>query len=181
VEIRNVDPKRAHRRLVFRSNACRAHSQRPCRAGLAAQLLDHGADEARWDLHADGRGGDDLGSHAPPPYAPSLHHNVLAIALANKLARIGTASSPPAGRCDGASGVFATLGLQLERVRAAQARGVRVELWFQDEARIGQKNRQPNSRGISASRKTHCAQTTHRRISTRSTMFRDRTHSSRCA
>jgi len=30
--------------------------------------------------------------------------------------------------------------LQLERVRAAQARGRRVELWFQDEARIGQKN-----------------------------------------
>src|SRR4029077_20284445 len=37
-------------------------------------------------------------------------------------------------------GVFATLGLQLERVRAAQARGTRVEVWFQDEARIGQKN-----------------------------------------
>jgi hypothetical protein len=30
--------------------------------------------------------------------------------------------------------------LQLERVRAAQARGTRVELWFADEARIGQKN-----------------------------------------
>jgi hypothetical protein len=29
---------------------------------------------------------------------------------------------------------------QLERVRAAQARGTRVELWFADEARIGQKN-----------------------------------------
>src|SRR2546425_37296 len=42
--------------------------------------------------------------------------------------------------CDGASGVFATLGLQLERVRAAQTRGTRVEVWFQDEARIGQKN-----------------------------------------
>src|SRR5271169_4343547 len=52
----------------------------------------------------------------------------------------GAASAPPAGRCDGASGVFATLGLQLERVRAAQPPGVRVELWFQDEARIGQKN-----------------------------------------
>src|ERR1700748_916033 len=38
------------------------------------------------------------------------------------------------------SGVFATLGLQLERVRAVQARGARVEVWFQDEARIGQKN-----------------------------------------
>src|SRR5207237_9374616 len=47
---------------------------------------------------------------------------------------------PPAGRCDGASGVFATLGLQLERVRARQAPGTRVEVWFQDEARIGQKN-----------------------------------------
>jgi hypothetical protein len=30
--------------------------------------------------------------------------------------------------------------LQLERVRAAQAPGGRVEVWFQDEARIGQKN-----------------------------------------
>jgi len=30
--------------------------------------------------------------------------------------------------------------LQLERVRAAPARGTRVELWFADEARIGQKN-----------------------------------------
>src|SRR6202035_186661 len=29
---------------------------------------------------------------------------------------------------------------QLERVRAAQAPGTRVEVWFQDEARIGQKN-----------------------------------------
>ena len=53
---------------------------------------------------------------------------------------VGTTSSPPGGRRDGAGGVFATLGLQLERVQAAQARGTRVELWFQDEARIGQKN-----------------------------------------
>ena len=30
--------------------------------------------------------------------------------------------------------------MQLERVRAARAPGTRVELWFQDEARIGQKN-----------------------------------------
>ena len=30
--------------------------------------------------------------------------------------------------------------MQLERVRAAQAPGTRVEVWFQDEARIGQKN-----------------------------------------
>ena len=30
--------------------------------------------------------------------------------------------------------------MQLERVRAAQTRGTRVEVWFQDEARIGQKN-----------------------------------------
>ncbi len=30
--------------------------------------------------------------------------------------------------------------MQLERVQAAQARGTRVEVWFQDEARIGQKN-----------------------------------------
>ena len=53
---------------------------------------------------------------------------------------VGAASSPPAGRRASASGVFATLGLQLERVQAAQARGKRVEVWFQDEARIGQKN-----------------------------------------
>jgi hypothetical protein len=53
---------------------------------------------------------------------------------------VGPAASPPAGRRNGASGVFATVGLQLERVRAAQARGKRVEVWFQDEARIGQKN-----------------------------------------
>src|SRR5258705_9899145 len=53
---------------------------------------------------------------------------------------VGPASAPPGGRCDGASGVFATVGLQLERVRATQPRGVRVEVWFQDEARIGQKN-----------------------------------------
>src|SRR5438105_3457527 len=53
---------------------------------------------------------------------------------------VGPAPAPPAVRCGGASGVFATLGLQLERVRTAQPRGVRVEVWFQDEARIGQKN-----------------------------------------
>src|SRR5271155_3734968 len=52
----------------------------------------------------------------------------------------GAAAAPSGGRCDGASGGFATLGLQLERVRAAQPHGVRVEVWFQDEARIGQKN-----------------------------------------
>src|SRR5271154_4165884 len=52
----------------------------------------------------------------------------------------GAAAAPPGGRCGGASGVFATLELQLERVRAAQPHGVRVEVWFQDEARIGQKN-----------------------------------------
>src|SRR5271168_1735945 len=52
----------------------------------------------------------------------------------------GAAAAPSGGRCDGTSGVFATLGLQLERVRAAQPHGVRVEVWFQDEARIGQKN-----------------------------------------
>src|SRR5277367_2315949 len=52
----------------------------------------------------------------------------------------GPAAAPSGGRCDGASGVFATLGLQLERDRAAQARGMRVEVWFADEARIGQKN-----------------------------------------
>ena len=51
-----------------------------------------------------------------------------------------TASAPPGGRRDGADGVFATLQLQLERVQAAQTRATRVELWFADEARIGQKN-----------------------------------------
>src|SRR5947199_3689209 len=45
----------------------------------------------------------------------------------------------PGAECDGASGVFATLGLQLERVRGGQAPGTRVEVWFQDEARIGQR------------------------------------------
>ena len=58
----------------------------------------------------------------------------------DKIELVGSAPSPPGGRCDGASGVFTTLGLQLERVRAAQPRGTRVEVWFQDEARIGQKN-----------------------------------------
>src|SRR5712672_1323966 len=58
------------------------------------------------------------------------------------------APRPPGGRCDGASGVFATVGLQLERVRAAQPRAVRVEVWFQDEARIGQKN--SLTRGVGA-------------------------------
>src|SRR5258706_3250726 len=53
---------------------------------------------------------------------------------------VGAAPAPPAGRCDGAGGVFATVGLQLERVRAAQAPGTRVEVWFQDKARIGQNN-----------------------------------------
>src|SRR5947208_3759177 len=57
-----------------------------------------------------------------------------------KVGLVGPASSPPGGRCDGASGVLATLGLQLERVQAMQAPGARVEVWFQDEARIGQKN-----------------------------------------
>src|SRR5712675_1177061 len=59
---------------------------------------------------------------------------------ANSNSLVGAAPAPPAGRCDGAGGVFATVGLQLERVRAAQAPGTRVEVWFQDEARIGQKN-----------------------------------------
>ena len=35
---------------------------------------------------------------------------------------------------------MATLQLQLERVQAEQARGKRVEVWFADGARIGQKN-----------------------------------------
>src|SRR5260370_5191990 len=64
----------------------------------------------------------------------------LPAAASDEVELVGTASSPPAGRCDGASGVFATVGLQLERVRAAQVRGKRVEVWFQDEARLGQKN-----------------------------------------
>src|SRR6266853_338712 len=69
----------------------------------------------------------------------SLSSNLPA-AASDKVELVGPAASPPAGRCDGASGVFATVGLQLERVRAAQPRGTRVEVWFQDEARIGQKN-----------------------------------------
>jgi hypothetical protein len=64
----------------------------------------------------------------------------LPAAASDQVELVGTAASPPAGRCDGASRVFATLGLQLERVRAAQACGTRVVVWFQDEARIGQKN-----------------------------------------
>ena len=68
----------------------------------------------------------------------SVEH--LPVAASAKVELAGTAAAPPAGRCDGASGVFATLGLQLERVQATQARGKRVEVWFQDEARIGQKN-----------------------------------------
>src|SRR6185436_10127582 len=64
----------------------------------------------------------------------------LPAAASDKVELVGAASAPPAGRCDGAGGVFATVGLQLERVRAAQAPGTRVEVWFQDEARIGQKN-----------------------------------------
>ena len=43
-----------------------------------------------------------------------------------KIELVGPASSPPGGRCERASRVFATVGLQLERVRAAQARGTRV-------------------------------------------------------
>src|ERR1700720_4153173 len=69
-----------------------------------------------------------------------------------KLRWVGTTSAPPGGRCDGASGVFATLGLQLERVRAAQGRGTRVEVWFQDEARIGQKNKLTRVWGQTGSR-----------------------------
>jgi hypothetical protein len=68
----------------------------------------------------------------------SVEH--LPAAASDKVELVGLASSSPAGRYGGASRVFATLGLQLERVRAAQARGTRVEVWFQDEARIGQKN-----------------------------------------
>ena len=64
----------------------------------------------------------------------------LPAAASAKVELAGTAAAPPGGRRDGASGVLATLGLQLERVRAAQARGTRVEVWFQDEARIDQKN-----------------------------------------
>jgi hypothetical protein len=56
------------------------------------------------------------------------------------------------GRCDGAKGVFATLGLRLERVSAAQALGTRVEVWFQDEARIGQKNTLTRAWGQTGSR-----------------------------
>src|ERR1700730_1413563 len=64
----------------------------------------------------------------------------LPAAASDEVELVGAASSPPGGRGDGASGVFATVGLQLERVRATQARGTRGEVWFQDEARLGQKN-----------------------------------------
>jgi transposase len=64
----------------------------------------------------------------------------LPVAASDRVELVGPAASPPAGRCAGASGVFATVGLQLERVRAARPRGTRVAVWFQDEARIGQKN-----------------------------------------
>src|SRR6185295_3241631 len=57
-----------------------------------------------------------------------------------KLSWLAPRPRHPQAERDGASGVFATLGLQLERVRAAQAPGTRVAVWFQDEARIGQKN-----------------------------------------
>ena len=40
-----------------------------------------------------------------------------------KVELVGAAPAPPAGRCDGAGRVFATLGLQLERVQAMQAPG----------------------------------------------------------
>jgi hypothetical protein len=49
----------------------------------------------------------------------------------------GVEISAAGGWGDGAGGVSATLALQPERVREAQARGTRVELWFADEARIG--------------------------------------------
>src|SRR5207245_8711018 len=61
-------------------------------------------------------------------------------AASSEVERAGSAAAPPAGRRDGAKGVFATLQLQLERVQAAQTRAMRVEVWFADEARIGQKN-----------------------------------------
>ena len=64
----------------------------------------------------------------------------LSPAAPDQVELVGAAAAPSPGQRDGAGGVSATLGLQLERVRAAQARGTRVELWFADEARIGQKN-----------------------------------------
>jgi hypothetical protein len=42
--------------------------------------------------------------------------------------------------------------LQLARVRAAQAPGARVEVWFQDEARVGQKNTLTRAWGKTGSR-----------------------------
>ncbi|HET7083526.1 MAG TPA: IS630 family transposase, partial [Rhizomicrobium sp.] len=44
--------------------------------------------------------------------------------------------------------------MQLERVRAAQPPGGRVEVWFQDEARIGQKNSLTRMWGQTGSRPT---------------------------
>ena len=82
----------------------------------------------------------------------SVEH--LPAGASDKVELVGAASSPSGGRCDGAGGVFATVGLQLERVRAAQAPGTRVEVWFQDEARIGQKNSLTRVWGQTGSRPT---------------------------
>jgi hypothetical protein len=73
-------------------------------------------------------------------------------AASDEVELVGAAPAPPAGRCDGAGRVLATVGLQLEPVRAAQRRGTRVEVWFQDEARIGQKNSLTRVSGQTGSR-----------------------------
>ena len=50
----------------------------------------------------------------------------LSAAASDEVELAGAASAPPGGRRHRAGGVFATVGLQLERVRAAQAPGTRV-------------------------------------------------------
>ena len=49
---------------------------------------------------------------------------------------------------------FRNAGIAIRAVRAAQARGTRVEVWFQDEARIGQKNSLTRVWGQTGSRPT---------------------------
>ncbi len=62
-----------------------------------------------------------------------------AASLALELAVPAAVSS--AERCRGGGGVSETAPAQLSRVAALKADGKRVEIWFQDEARIGQKNK----------------------------------------
>ncbi len=73
----------------------------------------------------------------------------LPAAASDKVELVGAAPAPPAGRCDGAGGVFATVGLQLERVQAMQAPVARVEVCFQDEVHWPEEQLDP---GMGANR-----------------------------